>query len=174
MRAHDYAIRSEVIRRHNLQESAASISRVLGISYSSVRQLIKRYQEHGPTGLSPDYSACGRSTTFCSALIDRAVAMKVQHKDWGAPYILLQLSKEFPGQALPSARRLQQIFRDREVQPHRTRRRRFHPKWASAPLECIQVDAKERLVTASGAPCCYLNYVDEYTGSDLDAFLFPL
>lgn len=174
MRVHDYATRAEIIRRHLLQDSAASISRTLGVSYSAVRQLINRYRAAGPAGLTPNYSACGRPPTYEDALIDRAVRMKIKHADWGAPYILLQLGKACSGQDLPSARRLQQIFKDRELQPHRSRRKRTHRKWASAPFACVQVDAKEQLVTATGQSCCYLNFVDEYTGSELDAFVFPL
>jgi transposase len=174
MKVHDYATRTEIIRRHGLNESAILISRELGVSYSSVRQLINRYREHGPAGLNPNYSTCGRSPTYSSQMIDRAIAMKAKHVDWAAPYILLQLAKEFAGQALPGARRLQQVFKACELQPHRTRHKRSAHKWATAPLECVQVDAKERLVTAQGQPCCYLNFVDEYTGSELDAFVFPL
>ena len=46
--------------------------------------------------------------------------------------------------------------------------------WVNQPLLRVQVDAKERLQTMDEQPCCYLNFIDEYTGAALDAFVFPL
>ena len=174
MKAHDFATRSEIIRRHEDQQSAISISHSLKVSYSSVRQVIKRYRQAGEAGLATGYARCGRRATYSPQVLDLALGMKRQHPAWGAPYILLRLREALPSAALPGARRLQQVFRQQALHPHRTSRRCGSGRWAAQPLECVQVDAKERLVTADGRSCCYLNFVDEFTGSELDAFVFPL
>ena len=174
MKAHDYTIRRKVIDRWRGGDKLISISTDLGLSYSTVREYIKRYKSQGESGLSPNYNNCGRPATYSQAVIDEACDLKELHQDWGAPYILMRMDKTHASHTLPTARRLQQIFKQRGLSPHRTTRKDQKGSWAEHPLDCVQVDAKERLQTADGQHCCYLNFVDEKTGSELDAFLFPL
>ena len=175
MRPHDHHLRAEAVRlcvEDGL--SQAAISRKLGVSYDSVRTWVKRYKAHGAKGLLPAYSNCGRSPVFNSRIIERALEYKTRHPEWGTGFIRLKLEDDFPGQPLPKSRRLQQVFKAKGVQPERTRLPKTKGSWAARPFDRVQVDAKERLKTADGQVCCYLNFVDEHTGSELDAFVFPL
>lgn len=175
MLPHTQQVRQEAARLFdNEKKSMAEISRQLGVSYNSIRTWIKRYKAEGMKGLLPKYSNCGRISQFSEDVIERAVAYKRSHSQWGAPFILLKLQDDFPDQDFPKARRLQQIFREKDLQPRRSRLPKQQDFWAKQPFDRVQVDAKERLKTADGKDCCYLNFTDEHTGSELDAFIFPL
>jgi hypothetical protein len=69
---------------------------------------------------------------------------------------------------------LQNYFQKYGVQPKKNKLPKTKGEWAKAPFGRVQVDAKECLTTRDGQSCCYLNFTDEYTGSELDAFVFPL
>ena len=175
MRPHSQQTRQEAVRLYRDEgQPMSKISRQLGVSYTSVRIWIKRYQAEGDQGLVPKYSNCGPPTVFSEEIIERAATYKRRHPKWGAPFILLKLQDAFPGQDLPTPRRLQQIFRKKELQLKRSHLPGPAPYWAKRPFDRVQVDAKERLKTADGQACCYLNFTDEHSGSDLDAFVFPL
>jgi transposase len=175
MKAHTQQTRLEAIRLYAEENKSLSwIREELNISYTSLRSWIKRYKSKGEQGLLPNYSACGRSREFSQEVVQRAVDYKKEHEDWGAPFILLKLEDDFARQPLPSVRRLQQIFQQLELQPKKDNLPKGDGKWAKHAFDRVQVDAKERLKTADGQDCCYLNFTDEYTGSVLDAFLFPL
>lgn len=172
---HSQQTRLEALRLVLGEElSKTAICRRLGISRSSLSSWLKRYQAQGEKGLLPNYSACGRRADYSPAVIQKAIAYKGRHALWGAPFILLKLADDFPAEALPTARRLQQIFQVKGLQPSRNRLPKRKRKWAKRPFDRVQVDAKELLKTADSQACCYLNFTDEYTGSDLDAFVFPL
>lgn len=175
MGPHSQQTRLEAIRLFGDENlSKAAISRRLQVSYTSVRTWLSRYQAQGDQGLIPAYSACGRPAQFSPQVICQALEYKRLHPLWGAPFILLKLADDFPNTQLPKARRLQQLFRREGLQPKRNRFPRGPGKWAKRPFDRVQVDAKELLKTADGQACCYLNFTDEYTGSELDAFVFPL
>ncbi|MTB49416.1 helix-turn-helix domain-containing protein [Lewinella sp. W8] len=174
MMPHSLATREQMVSFFEKGMNRRAIAAKLGVSYGSVCKLIKAYLAQGRSALSTNYQNCGRKATYDSRIYERAVEMKGENNLLGAGYILLQLAEEFPGQALPKERQLQYVFKRGGLQPQKTRRPRDESGWARQPLECVQVDAKERLHTADGRPCCYLNYVDEATGSELDAFAFPL
>jgi hypothetical protein len=175
MVAHNQAVRVRAIELHRQGTKMTQIARQLQVSYDSIRTWVRRHGAEGEKGLASRYGRCGRRVDGQRERIrQRALALKKEERDWGAPFILLHLADEFPGAALPGARSLQRWFRAGGLQPARTRLPRARAGWAGAAFERVQVDAKERLSTADGRPCCYLNFTDEYTGSELDAFVFPL
>lgn len=175
MSPHDQKTRLEVIRLHfEEKESMSKISRNLSISYTSIRLWINRYKKEGEKGLLPKYREKGKPSKFSKEVIDQAIAYKREHPQWGAPFILLKLEDTYTKSSLPKARWLQQIFKRANLQPRKNRLPKSKVKWAKAVFDCVQVDANERLKTADGKACCYLNFVDEYSGSELEAFLFPL
>lgn len=175
MQPHNQKVRSEAIRLvKEEKKSMLNVSQQLGVSYTSVRSWVKRYGTLGEKGLLPNYSNNGPVCRFSEQIIEKAIWYKEQHSKWGAPFILIKLEDDFPKQALPSARRLQQIFKEKDLQPKRCRLPKSKGSWATQAFDRVQVDAKERLKTADGQDCCYLNFTDEYTGSELDAFVFPL
>jgi len=175
MKPHSQKIRIEAVRLHREeQQSKSEISRQLGVSYKTISTWLKRYKEAGKQGLLPNYSDCGKQPIYSPAIIDKAITYKGHHLEWGAGFILVKLRGDFPNTDLPSERRLQQIFRSKKLQAKKSKPPRGKAKWAKKAFDRVQVDAKERLKTADGKDCCYLNFTDEATGSVLDAFVFPL
>lgn len=174
MKPHNQQLRLEAIRLHQQDISIREISRRLGVSTTTISTWVKLYKTYGEKGLKPNYSSNGRSPSFPQAIIKKAIEYKSKHPQWGAPFILIKLEDDFPNEKLPSARWLQKIFHKKELQPKRTILPKGNAGWVSTVFARVQVDAKERLKTADGQNCCYLNFTDEYTGSELDAFLFPL
>ena len=175
MPPHDQEIRMKVIHRHlKEKQSMAKISSDLGISYTCIRSWVKRYKEKGEEGLFPKYTLNSRPSKFRQEVLDQAFEYKKTHPKWGAPFILIKLEDDFPKTPLPKTRWLQQLFKRAGLQPQKTKLPEPKIKWAKQVFDCVQVDAKEKLKTADGKDCCYLNFVDEYSGSELDAFLFPL
>jgi hypothetical protein len=174
MPAYTQKTRQAAIALYEQEKTIASISAELKVSYRTVQTWIKNYKALGLKGLVANYGNCGRSSQYASGVIERAVGHKADHPDWGAPFILLKLEDDFPGERLPGARWLQKIFVKRRVQRPKDRLPKGDGKWADKPFARVQVDAKERLRTKDGQACCYLNFTDEHTGSDLDAFVFPL
>lgn len=174
MKPYSSQVRQEAVRLYESGKSQKSISVELQVSYKTICNWIKRYKAGSLKGLIPAYSSCGRKQKYPQEIIDRAVWYKREHSLWGAGFILLKLAEDFPNIELPKERQLQNYFQKYGVQVKKDRLPRPKGNWATAPFERVQVDAKECLTLADGSPCCYLNFTDEYTGSDLDAFVFPL
>jgi len=175
MKPHTQKVRLEAVRLHTEeQRSKSEISRQLGVSYTTISTWLKRYKETGKQGLVPNYSDCGKVPVYPQSIIDKAIAYKMNHPDWGAGFILVKLETDIPNTPLPSERRLQQIFKSKNLQPIKSKPPRGKAKWAKKAFDRVQVDAKERLKTADGQDCCYLNFTDEATGSVLGAFVFSL
>ncbi len=175
MQAHNQEKRMEVIRLYTQEgQPMSKISTELNISYTSVREWIKRYKNKGVIGLVPSYKMNQRPTIYSKEIIEAAVTYKKTHPDWGAPFILIKLKDDFPDLPRPKARWLQQIFKKRGLQAKRNKIPQASNKWAKHVFDRVQVDAKEKMKTMDGQDCCYLNFVDEFSGSELDAFLFPL
>lgn len=175
MTAHTIDIRMEAVRLYfDEHQPVSKISAALNASQGSVRSWVGRFRLGGANGLRPQYAPCGRKPSFQREVFQAAAEMKKAHPQWGAGFILVKLHDLYPHTALPKARRLQQIFRNLGLQPKRAKLPRHVAEWASQPFDRVQVDAKEKLRTADGQPCCYLNFTDECTGSELDAFVFPL
>lgn len=175
MKPHPQQLRLLAVKLHSEEGlSIREISRRLSVSVPTISEWLDKYKGEGVQGLSTRYHLSGRCVGFNNSIIDKALLYKRQHPQWGAPFILVKLEDDFPGQQLPSARWLQKIFQQKQVQIQRTRLPKGKVNWATKAFDRVQVDAKERLKTADGQACCYLNFTDEYTGSELDAFLFPL
>jgi len=173
MQAHSQRERQTAIDLHLSGQRLTVISKTLGIHYDLVRSWIKRYKTEGESSIVPRYGNCGRHSKVAAVVKESALAYKRQHPQWGASFIRLQLLEAYPDLMIPKERRLQQWFRQSGLQSRKTRLPQPGRQWASRPLQCVQVDAKEELKTKDGKPCCYLTFTDEYTGSALDAFVFP-
>lgn len=173
----DYQTRLEVIRLRQTGLSLRKISKTLGISYQSVQTLCSRYVLEGEKGLVPRYENCGRRTDKESDLAYRAARwLKYLHPTWGAPFIRAQLALRYPNHPIASVRSLQRWFRQSGMSEPRFPR---PPSDARPPkAKCVhqiwEIDAKERLKLVSGEVGCYLSIVDKYSGSLLNALVFPL
>ena len=174
MEGHSYEKRLQAIEYWESGQKRSWISTTLGVNYDTLCEWIKRYKTSGAEGLRTRYSNCGKSSQIKEAIRERAMDLKRAHPAWGSGYIRVKLSEEFDRDRIPCTRQLQRYFVKGGLMEQTTRLPRHAADWVRRPLERVQVDAKERLETADGKPCCYLTYTDEHSGSVLDAFVFPL
>ena len=167
-------MRRRVVEQHLNGTSLAEIARTEGLSYATVRKCWHRYKQRGLEGLAPDYGNCGRAGPSPHDGVYRAARyLKYLHRDWGAPLIHLHLRQRYGAAGLPSVRTLQRWF----AQAGLCRRRQRLPvperRWAQAPHEVWQIDAKEQITLSGGEKACYLTMVDEHSGALLEAPVFP-
>jgi hypothetical protein len=174
MIAHSQQTRKKAIDMNLAGKKKSLISRELGVDYDTLLGWLKRDKESPGTGLVTRYQNCGRKHSTGTSIKEAAIAFRKQHPEWGAGYIRLNLERGFPGEKVPGTRHIQRWLKAAGLQSMRTKLPPMPVEWAKKPLERVQVDAKECLVTQDGNPCCYLNYVDERTGAALDGFVFPL
>lgn len=174
MKAHSHLIRMECIRRWQSGEKKSEISRSTGVDYHCLLGWIARFEEQGETGLKPHYKLCGRKTKVSPEVNEKIKAFRQAHDEWGGAYIQLQTKRAFPDAYIPGTRQIQRLLKSTGLMPKRSKQPVVCGDWAKQPFERVQTDAKERLVTRDGRPCCYLNLIDEYTGAALEAFVFPL
>lgn len=173
MRAHNHETRQEAIRRWQAGEKKSDISRTLEVDYNTLSGWVKRFQSEGLAGLKVKYSGCGRKQAAPAQVVERAKELRRAHPDWGGGYIRLNLLRELPGEKVPGERQLQRQLSGAGLGVRRTKLPSVAADWARKAFERVQVDAKERLRTLDGRECCYLNFIDEYTGAELEAFVFP-
>ncbi len=174
MKPHSNEVRQRAYVLWQSGQKKSKIARELGVDYDTLLGWTKRFSQEGEPGLNLRYAKCGRKSIAGDPILDRALELMKQHQDWGAGYLHLQLQREFPGQKLVKPRQLQRWVAKAGIRAKRTKLPPVKAEWVNRPLERVQVDAKERLVTKDGQECCYLNFTDEHTGSELDAFVFPL
>ncbi len=173
MRAHNHETRQEAIRRWQAGEKISGISRALEVDYNTLLGWIKRFQSEGLPGLQVKYGCCGRKPMASEQVVERAKLLRQTHPDWGGGYIRLNLLRDLPGEKVPGERQLQRQLSEAGLGVRRTKLPSVAADRARRAFERVQVDAKERLRTRDGKECCYLNFIDEYTGAELDAFVFP-
>jgi transposase len=96
-------VRQAMFQRSRKGASVASLADEFELSERTVRHLVRRFDERGPSGLVPDYARCAtKSATNDSAVRHKALPMRAQHPHWGGGLIRVLLQQE-PG-ACPSAR----------------------------------------------------------------------
>ena len=167
-------IRIRAIELYNQGVKKIRISEELGVNYYTILNWIKRYEQHGESGLKADYSQCDATSRFAEELKAEAIQMKGEYSEWGSDYIRMKLHKKYPEVCLPSSRQLRRYFVEAGVSQSRASKL---PKaaaentWAKQEFYRVQVDAKEQLQTKDGKYCSYLTFTDEKSGAVLDAFV---
>jgi len=152
------------------------IAQETGLSFWTVRNLVRRHGKQGGPAPAPDYTRCGAGGHLRVGQFFFRVSrwLKRLHPSWGAPFIRMKLAQRYVGASLPSSRQMQRWFRHNGLNEPRQRKGESKAERAKSTHECWQVDAKERLTLAGGQQCSYLSVVDEHSGSSLGAVLFPL
>lgn len=166
--------REQIVGRHVAGESLKAIATELQMSPYTVRNLWRRYRDHGWTGLAPHYEACGQKGPRCAKRVYRgALWLKRAHRQWGAGLIRMLLAEKWPQEDIPHERTLQRWFRQaglnrkRGSQPHR------HHGRGAEPHEIWAMDAKENIALASGEQVSWLIISDEASGAILSGAIFP-
>jgi hypothetical protein len=152
----------------------AAVAAALKIKARSVRQIWTRYRRGGAAGLMPDYQRCGHpGSRFPAALREAALTAKRAHSRWGAGFIRIQLAEQFPEQALPGTRTLQEWFQAAGLQPARAQQPPVARDRAHTAHEVWEMDAKERMRLADGSGASTLAVTDEASGALLATEVFP-
>ena len=174
------AVRQQIIDLKSKGSTLQSIAQQRELSYSTVRQVWKRYKAEGSKGLVPHYHKCGPSPgSKCTALVYRAALwLKRGHPHWGAALICLILQERYEQMSVPSERSVQRWFKAQKLYKPAS-----HFAAVQSPTSALsahqvhevwQIDAKEKLCLASGQKVSYLSVVDEKSGCLLKAVVFPL
>jgi transposase len=179
--ATNLALRERILELRQQGATIKSIGEQLSLPFSTTKNLCRRFREKGTAGLSPGYSNCGtKSSDRFADNKERALGLRLQHPNWGAPRIRVEMQLAVDGQPagndcpLPSIRTLQKWYRASGL--YKPRRQGAGPAIgrSRAPHNIWEVDAKENLALADGSPACYLTIGDEKTGAWLEAVVFPL
>ena len=167
-------IRLEIIEQKSKGMTLLDIAEQKHLSYSTVRNIYKRYLTEGVQGLTPHYYNCHRPGPKRDHLIYRAALwLKRLHQDWGAALIRLKLQQRYDQLYVPAERTLQRWFKSQGICKAKSVFPVQQSTWASQVHDVWQIDAKEKLHLASGEKACYLSIVDEKSGCLLKAFVFP-
>src|SRR4051812_11791076 len=87
------SIREDIVRRRVGGEELSQIALELSLSYHSVRQIWRTFQQRGLGGLGPRYGPCGRRP-IPDRVVAQACDMKKLHPNWGAQVIRVELARE--------------------------------------------------------------------------------
>lgn len=174
-RAIPMALRKSVIDQCKKGISKTQIALNLGIGRTSVHKMLQMYEEQGDAGLLPNYGNCGRNRPGPDDLIYRSVrCFRTWHPKWGADKIKAELHRLRPTLNLPSTKTLYRWFHWNQQITSRSRLPAAPRQWAKSLHEGWQIDAKEQMQTQDGKKSCWLNIVDEHSGTVIDPPVFPL
>lgn len=168
-------VRQTIVDRHQAGGSVRQIADALGLSWWTVRRIVRRVRAGGgAAALAPAYAQCGPRGPQADRRTVRAVRwLRRRHPTWGAGLIGTVPRLKWPDRLVPSDRTLQRWLRQAGL--HRPRRRpvRTWQGRGQRPHEVWQLDAVEREPLADGSRVSWLTVSDEATGAILATEVFP-
>lgn len=167
-------IRQQVIERHDAGVSVSQIAQGLGLSFWTVRRLVRRVRDGGAPALVPRYDRCGPRGPHAAPRTVRAVRwLRRRHPTWGTEVIRTVLVHKWPHRPVPSARTLQRWLRTAGLaRPRRRQPRVWHGRGAT-PHAVWQMDAVEQEPLGDGSRACWLTVSDEASGAIVGTEVFP-
>jgi len=169
------AIRQSIISQHKSGISKSKIACNLQVGRTTVHSLISEYEEKGEQGLHTNYGNCGKPRPDESDFIYRAVkCFRTWHPTWGGEKIHATLSQLRPELKLPKVRTFYKWFHWNKQIIAKSKIPKEGAQWASHLHEGWQIDAKEEMQTKDGQKNCWLNIVDEHSGTVIDPPVFSL
>lgn len=171
------AIRQSIIRHYEQGETISFISRLFNVNRGTIYTLINRHKKDGEQGLKTDYNNCGKGRLDENDFIYRAVrCMRTWHPGWGSEKIHAEIAQMRPELKLPHYRTINRWFHwNNQLQPvFRSALPKANTKKAKYLHEGWQIDAKEEMLTMDGNKQCWLNIVDEYSGTVIAPPVFSL
>ena len=169
------AIRQNIIAHYKKGQSISSIARDFKVSRGTVYSFVNRYEQQGLKGLKPLYDHCGKSYPGVEDFIFRAVrCMRAWHPNWGADKICAEILRMRPTLEIPTVRTCYRWFKHNGQTPNLSKLPGLPRQWAKQLHEGWQIDAKEEIRIADGSKCCWLNIIDERSGTVIDPPVFPL
>jgi transposase len=169
-----FPVRQAVIQRFQSGESVSEMAATLQLPARSIRALLSQFQQRGESGLTPNYSHCGRRRSpENDRMCEWVLKWRKQHPKWGAGRLRVELTHKFPHETLPSERTLGRwLCALGETPAPPGRPAKFEYVRASSPHDVWQVDAGEQKKLASGKMVSWLRFVDECSGAVLRTFVF--
>lgn len=169
------AIRKLIIDLHIKGVSKSEISRRLEVSRTTVISLIKRFKDLGDAGLLPSYHRSGnRGLRFTSLLVRSYHCLKCWHPAWGYDKISSLIRIKHPDWRLPDRRTVYRWWNRAKLVTPRSKNIPPPRPWASTLHDGWQIDAKEAIKLATGQRCCWLNIIDERSGTVITPRVFSL
>jgi hypothetical protein len=168
------AVRRAIANRARHRRSASEIALELRLHERTVRRILKQIEERGQSAMHASYEACGVSQTDdFDRLRQRVLALRQQHRLWGAGRLLLELETLSEGVALPSERTLQRWLHQEHCDPAPAGRPgRDSVLRATRPHQVWQVDAAEQKRLGNGQMFSWLRVADECSGAVLKTVVF--
>lgn len=168
------SIRHTIITLRNGNCSQAEIAVKTGVSLGTVKTIIKRYREHGESGLTPSYDQCGQRGIVTDAFQVRCyLALRRWHPTWGYDKISSLVAAKYPTLKLADRRTVYRWWHQHRLVQLKSKPPKTEKKRATKPHQVWQIDAKEMMHTQADRPHCWLNIVDEFTGMVIDPPVFP-
>src|SRR5438874_1771031 len=111
-------LREQIVQLHRDGLSLVQVAHRLNVKERTVREIWRRFRDHGEPGLQTHYDRCGHpGIRFPAFIQEAALTSKREHPRWGAGFIRVLLAERFPDAVLPAERTLQQWFRATQLQP---------------------------------------------------------
>jgi transposase len=172
-RATDIVLRQKIVASYKKGLRISELSRAYAVSRRSIYNYIKLYDESGEGGLKPSYSNCGRKSLTSSDLPYRVVrCFRTWHPNWGADKIRAEILRLRPKMDLPQVRTIHRWLVQNGQVKKRTKLPSDHKRWAKSLHEGWQVDAKEDMKIGDDSKNCWLNIVDEHSGTVISPPIF--
>ena len=167
-------IRQSILAQYEAGVGISRLSAQFEVSRGSIHTLVQRHKSSGGLGVKPLYGHCGKQRPNGQTLVFRAVrCLKTWHPAWGANKIHAEIKRSRPGWTLPSIRTFYRWCRWLQPLAQKSKLPEASRRWAKQLHEGWQIDAKEEMLTADGARQCWLNIVDEHSGTVIDPPVFP-
>lgn len=147
-------------------ESKAELCRRYGISRRIGYKWVERFRRHGPGGLADRSRAPQQHPNRTPPdAVERVLALRRQHPDWGAPTLRFRLLQLHPDRFCPSATVIGEILRDHGLTRAQKKRRRTPPHsqplaHAVAPNDVVSLDFKGWFRTGDGERIDPLTVID--------------
>ena len=167
-------IREKIVKLKKRGKTIEAIAEQLELSFSTVRQIWRRYRDKGEEGLAINYQCCGRRGIRSPQFVSKqAIKLRTEHPKWGAGLIRVVMQQKWPDLQIPSERTLQRWFlaqglskrKNRYLTQNRTRANSVHEVW--------QMDAKERVALADKSQSSWMTITDERSGAIIASVIFP-
>jgi len=173
-RALSFDLRRRIVNLSEQGVAKSEIARRLSISRGSVYTILERHAERGLDGLCPDYKNCGPKQPFREAFLVRSYcALRRWNPNDGYDRISSKICAKYGEQyKIPNRSTVYRWWHARGLVPPRTVTQPGDPNWTNILHEVWQVDAKEKMKLLDGQRYCWLNVVDEASGTVIDPPVF--
>ena len=147
--------------------SVTKAAEFVGLSRQSAHKWLERMEQSGLAGLEDASRARKTQRRFEGVSVEKLLALRLQHRTWGARHLLAQMRRREPRLKLPSASTLTEFMRRAGLLSKRSRQKRHTPVFgqrkASAPNDIWTIDFKGQFRLRNGQMCFPLTIRDHFS-----------